>query len=141
MLRGAFEFQGQKCSAASRAYIPQSLWPDIKAFLIKEMKTFKMGSPDDFSNFMSAVIDKKSFDNITGYIDRAKADPGCEIVTGGGYDGSVGYFIEPTVIKTTDPKFRTMSEEIFGPVYTDVYLDEETLKQFSRPVMKLLNMH
>ena len=118
MLRGAFEFQGQKCSAASRAYIPQSLWPDIKAFLIKEMKTFKMGSPDDFSNFITAVIHEGSFDKLAGFIDQAKLDSDATIIAGGGYNKSKGYFIEPTVIQTTNPKYATMSTELFGPVMT-----------------------
>ena len=132
MLRGAFEFQGQKCSAASRAYIPQSLWPDIKAFLIKEMKTFKMGSPDDFSNFITAVIHEGSFDKLAGFIDQAKLDSDATIIAGGGYNKSKGYFIEPTVIQTTNPKYATMSTELFGPVMTVfVYEDadfEATLK-------------
>jgi 1-pyrroline-5-carboxylate dehydrogenase len=132
MLRGAFEFQGQKCSAASRAYIPQSLWPDIKAFLIKEMKTFKIGSPDDFSNFITAVIHEGSFDKLAGFIDQAKLDSDATIIAGGGYNKSKGYFIEPTVIQTTNPKYATMSTELFGPVMTVfVYEDadfEATLK-------------
>ena len=132
MLRGAFEFQGQKCSAASRAYIPQSLWPDIKAFLIKEIKTFKMGSPDDFSNFITAVIHEGSFDKLAGFIDQAKLDSDATIIAGGGYNKSKGYFIEPTVIQTTNPKYATMSTELFGPVMTVfVYEDadfEATLK-------------
>lgn len=132
MLRGAFEFQGQKCSAASRAYIPQSLWPDIKAFLIKEMKTFKMGSPDDFSNFITAVIHEESFDKLAGFIDQAKIDSDATIIAGGGHDKSKGYFIEPTVIQTTNPKYATMSTELFGPVMTVFVYDdadfEATLK-------------
>ena len=116
MLRGAFEFQGQKCSAASRVYVPQSVWAEIKDEYVAEVSKITIGDPRDFSNFMSAVIDKKSFDNITGYIDRAKADAGCEIVTGGGYDGSKGYFIEPTTIFCSDPMYEYMQEEIFGPV-------------------------
>ena len=132
MLRGAFEFQGQKCSAASRAYIPQSLWPDIKAFLITEMKTFKMGSPDDFSNFITAVIHEESFDKLAGFIDQAKIDSDATIIAGGGHDKSKGYFIEPTVIQTTNPKYVTMSTELFGPVMTVFVYDdadfEATLK-------------
>jgi len=132
MLRGAFEFQGQKCSAASRAYIPQSLWPDIKAFLINEMKTFKMGSPDDFSNFITAVIHEESFDKLAGFIDQAKIDSDATIIAGGGHDKSKGYFIEPTVIQTTNPKYVTMSTELFGPVMTVFVFDdadfEATLK-------------
>ena len=132
MLRGAFEFQGQKCSAASRAYIPQSLWPEIKSFLIKEMKTFKIGSPSDFSNFITAVIHEGSFDKLAGFIDQAKKDSDANIIAGGGYDKSEGYFIEPTLIETTNPKYATMSTELFGPVMTVfVYQDiafEATLK-------------
>lgn len=132
MLRGAFEFQGQKCSAASRAYIPQSLWPEIKAFLISEMKTFKMGSPEDLTNFITAVIHEASFDKLAGFIDRAKADADATILAGGNYDKSKGYFIEPTLIETSNPKYATMSTELFGPVMTVyVYKDdafEATLK-------------
>ena len=126
MLRGGFEFQGQKCSAASRCYIPRSVWNAIKDEYVAEVAKITMGAPTDFSNFMTAVIDKKSFDNITGYIDRAKADSGCEIITGGGYDGSKGWFIEPTTIVCSDPKYESMSEEIFGPVLSvHVYEDED----------------
>ena len=132
MLRGAFEFQGQKCSAASRSYIPQSLWPEIKAFMIAEMNTFKMGSPEDFSNFITAVIHEGSFDKLAGFIDRAKEDTDATIIAGGNYDKSKGYFIEPTLIETTNPKYATMSTELFGPVMTVfVYEDaafEATLK-------------
>ncbi len=124
MLRGAFEFQGQKCSAASRAYIPQSLWPEIKAFLISEMKTFKMGSPEDLTNFITAVIHEASFDKLAGFIDRAKADADATILAGGNYDKSKGYFIEPTLIETSNPKYATMSTELFGPVMT-VYVYED----------------
>ena len=126
MLRGGFEFQGQKCSAASRCYIPRSVWNAIKDEYVAEVAKITMGAPTDFSNFMTAVIDKKSFDNITGYIDRAKADSGCEIITGGGYDGSKGWFIEPTTIVCSDPNYESMSEEIFGPVLSvHVYEDED----------------
>jgi len=124
MLRGAFEFQGQKCSAASRSYIPQSLWPEIKAFMIAEMKTFKMGSPEDLSNFITAVIHEGSFDKLAGFIDRAKQDTDATILAGGNYDKSKGYFIEPTLIETTNPKYATMSTELFGPVMT-VYVYED----------------
>ena len=132
LLRGSFEFQGQKCSASSRAYIPKSVWNNIKDEYIEEVGKITIGDPRDFSNFMSAVIDKKSFDNISGYIERAKASPDCEIVTGGGYDGSKGYFVEPTTIVCSDPHYESMSEEIFGPVLSiHVYEDdgfEEILK-------------
>ena len=124
MLRGGFEFQGQKCSAASRCYIPRSVWNAIKDEYVAEVAKITMGAPTDFSNFMTAVIDKKSFDNITGYIDRAKADSGCEIITGGGYDGSKGWFIEPTTIVCSDPNYESMSEEIFGPVLS-IYVYED----------------
>ncbi len=123
--RGAFEFQGQKCSAASRAYIPKSLWPKVKERIIADVKSFKMGSPEDFSNFINAVIDRKSFDKIKGFIEYIKTQKDAEIIAGGKCDDSVGYFIEPTVVVTTNPKFRTMCEEIFGPVITIyVYEDE-----------------
>lgn len=125
MLRGAFEFQGQKCSAASRSYIPKSLWPEIKAFLIAEMNTFKMGTPDDLTNFITAVIHEGSFDKLAGFIDRAKADADASIIAGGNYDKSKGYFIEPTLIETTNPKYATMSTELFGPVMT-VYVYEDS---------------
>lgn len=131
MIRGAFEYQGQKCSAASRAYIPKSIWPELKDYIVSELKTVKMGDPRDFSNFMNAVIDKGAFDTITSYIDYAKKSNEAEIVSGGNYDSSKGYFIEPTIIQTTNPKFKSIEEEIFGPVLTlFVYDDnkyEETL--------------
>ena len=116
--RGAFEYQGQKCSAASRAYIPSNIWEDVKEQIISDAKSFKMGSPDDPSNFINAVIDEKAFDRIAGYIDFIKEQDDAEIIVGGGYDKSKGYFIEPTVVVTSNPKFRTMCEEIFGPVIT-----------------------
>ena len=126
MLRGGFEFQGQKCSAASRVYVPQSVWNAIEEDYCTEVSKITMGDPRDFSNFMTAVIDRKSFDNIAGYIDRAKADSGCKIVTGGGYDDSVGYFIEPTTIVCEDPRYESMAEEIFGPVLSvHVYPDND----------------
>ena len=130
-LRGSFEFQGQKCSASSRAYIAASLWPGVKEQLVADLKTVKMGSVEDFGNFVNAVIDERSFDKIAAYIDGEKKNPKSEIISGGNYDKSEGYFIEPTVIVTTDPKSTTMCEEIFGPVLTIyVYEDdqwEETL--------------
>jgi len=126
LLRGAFEFQGQKCSAASRAYIPSSVWNRIEATYVKEVGKITMGDVADFSNFIGAVIDKKSFDNITGYIDRAQADDGCTIVTGGNYDGTTGYFVEPTTIVCADPMYESMQEEIFGPVLSvHVYEDDK----------------
>ncbi|WP_395059195.1 L-glutamate gamma-semialdehyde dehydrogenase [Flavobacterium sp.] len=130
--RGAFEFQGQKCSAASRAYIPQSMWPVVKEQLISDVNSMKMGSPEDFSNFITAVIHEGSFDKLAGFIDQAKKDADAEIIVGGNYDKSKGYFVEPTVIVTTNPKYATMETELFGPVMTIyVYEDEnwsETLK-------------
>ncbi len=130
--RGAFEFQGQKCSAASRAYIPQSLWPAVKAQLITDVKSMKMGSPEDFGNFITAVIHEGSFDKLASYIDQAKKDQDAEIILGGNYDKSKGYFIEPTVIVTTNPRYSTMETELFGPVMTIfVYEDKnwaETLE-------------
>ncbi|MCX7744854.1 MAG: L-glutamate gamma-semialdehyde dehydrogenase [Flavobacteriales bacterium] len=124
--RGAFEYQGQKCSAASRAYIPESIWPEVKKYLLEDLASFKMGVVDDFSNFINAVIDEKAFDKIAAYIDAAKNNPDVEIIAGGNYDKTKGYFIEPTVIRTQDPGYVTMCEEIFGPVLTIyVYKDEE----------------
>jgi 1-pyrroline-5-carboxylate dehydrogenase len=126
MVRGAFEFQGQKCSAASRAYIPESMWPEVKERMENMIKGIKMGPPEDFSNFFNAVIDEASFDKLAGFIDRAKKDADAEVIIGGGYDKSVGFFIEPTVILTTNPKYITMEEELFGPVLTIyVYKDDQ----------------
>ena len=130
--RGAFEFQGQKCSAASRVYIPQSLWPAVQAKLEADLKSMKMGSPEDMSNFITAVISEASFDKLARYIDQAKNDSDAEVIMGGNYDKSKGYFIEPTVILTTNPKYTTMETELFGPVVT-IYVYEdakwsETLK-------------
>ncbi|ERM84749.1 1-pyrroline-5-carboxylate dehydrogenase [Rhodonellum psychrophilum GCM71 = DSM 17998] len=116
--RGAFEYQGQKCSAASRAYIPTNIWDDVKTFLVEDLKSMKMGGTEDFTNFINAVIDEKSFDKIAKYIDNAKNADGVEIIAGGNYDKSKGYFIEPTVIVVEDPMYTTMCEEIFGPVLT-----------------------
>lgn len=130
--RGAFEYQGQKCSAASRAYIPSNLWGEIKEQIVKDVNSFKMGSPEDPSNFINAVISEKAFDSISNYIDYAKNQKDAEILVGGNYDISKGYFIEPTIIKTTNPYFKTMHEEIFGPVLTIFVYEEknwlETLK-------------
>ncbi|HTE34789.1 MAG TPA: L-glutamate gamma-semialdehyde dehydrogenase [Chryseolinea sp.] len=123
--RGAFEFQGQKCSAASRCYIPSSLWDDVRKFLVDDLKSFRMGVTEDFGNFINAVIDERAFDRITSYIETARANPMNEIVAGGTYDKSKGYFIAPTVILTKDPTSVTMCDEIFGPVVTIyVYQDE-----------------
>jgi len=131
-LRAAYEYQGQKCSAASRMYIPESIWPEFKEKFTQEVGKIKMGEAEDFSNFMTAVIDGKAFESITEYIDYAKDADDAEILIGGGYDDSEGYFIEPTLVQAHDPKFKTMEEEIFGPVLTVyVYEDdkfEETLE-------------
>jgi 1-pyrroline-5-carboxylate dehydrogenase len=126
IVRGAFEFQGQKCSAASRAYIPQSLWPTVKSKLIDDVKSLKMGAPNDFSNFITAVIHEGSFDKLVSFIEQAKKDKDAEIIVGGNYDKSVGYFIEPTVIVTTNPHYSTMETELFGPVITIFVYDDAT---------------
>jgi 1-pyrroline-5-carboxylate dehydrogenase len=132
LVRGAFEYQGQKCSAASRAYIPSNIWPEVEKQVKEMLATIKVGSPEDFSNFVTAVIDRNSFNKITGFIDRAKASSEAEIVAGGTYDDSVGYFIDPTVVVTTNPKYESMTDEIFGPVLSIYVYDaeqyEETLK-------------
>jgi 1-pyrroline-5-carboxylate dehydrogenase len=132
LVRGAFEFQGQKCSAASRAYVPKSLWKDLKKMMERDIKTFKIGGTEDFSNFINAVIDEKAFDKITKYIDRAKNSKDAEVVIGGEYDKSKGYFINPTVIVAKKADYETMSEELFGPVLTIFVYDDkkwnETLK-------------
>ncbi len=132
IIRGAFEFQGQKCSAASRVYISAKLWPSIKEKMQKDIASFKMGGTEDFENFINAVIDEKSFDKLASYIDAAKKDSDAEIIAGGKYDKSAGYFIEPTVIVAKDPKYITMCEELFGPVLTVFIYDdaqfEETLE-------------
>ncbi|MBN1990693.1 MAG: L-glutamate gamma-semialdehyde dehydrogenase [Bacteroidales bacterium] len=123
-VRGAFEYQGQKCSAASRAYVPKSMWPEFKALMGKMLGEIKMGEPTDFTNFVNAVIDEGAYNNIVSYIDRAKESNEAEVIFGGKYDNSVGYFIEPTVILTSNPHFLTMEEEIFGPVLT-IYVYED----------------
>jgi 1-pyrroline-5-carboxylate dehydrogenase len=132
IVRGAFEFQGQKCSAASRAYIPESIWAEVKSHLLDDIASIQMGSPEDLSNFVTAVIHEGSFDKIASYIDAAKESSEADIIAGGGYDKSKGYFIEPTVILTTNPDYETMSLELFGPVITIyIYKDEnysQTLK-------------
>ena len=132
MVRGAFEYQGQKCSAMSRAYIPTTIWDSLKSKYISQVNEIKMGDPEDFSNFMNAVIDKPAFDSISEFIDFANDSSDAQILTGGKYNEEKGYFIEPTTILTSDPKFRTMCEEIFGPVLTIFLYDptkwHETLK-------------
>ena len=122
--RGAFEYQGQKCSAASRAYIPSNLYDDVIKYVKEDLASMKMGGTEDFTNFINAVIDEKSFDKIASYIDNAKTDPDVEVVAGGNHDKSKGYFVEPTILKANDPKYTTMCEEIFGPVLT-LYVYEE----------------
>src|SRR4029078_1667688 len=129
LLRGAFEFQGQKCSAASRAYIPSNLAQEIKRKLIEGVNSFKMGTVEDFSNFINAVIDEKSFDKIVGYIENAKNDPKSQVLVGGEYDKSKGYFIKPTIIEAMDPRYVTMCEEIFGPVLTIHVYDAEKFEE------------
>lgn len=132
LTRGAFEYQGQKCSAASRAYIPKSKWPEIKEGLERDLKSMKMGSPEDFRNFINAVIDEGAFNTLSGAIEKIKASPDAEIIIGGGYDKSKGYFIEPTVALTTDPHFYTMEEELFGPILTIYLYDENKYEETLR---------
>jgi 1-pyrroline-5-carboxylate dehydrogenase len=129
IVRGAFEYQGQKCSAASRAYVPSNLWEDVKKYMLEDLKTFKMGPTEDFGNFINAVIDEKAFNSISGYIDKAKQNPMNEMIAGGKYDKSKGYFIEPTIIVTKDPSSLTMCEEIFGPVLTIYVYHSENFEQ------------
>jgi 1-pyrroline-5-carboxylate dehydrogenase len=129
LVRGAFEFQGQKCSAASRAYLPSNLAPVIREKLIGVVKALKVGTVEDFRNFVNAVIDEKSFDKIKGYIDRAASDPKSKIITGGNGDKTKGYFIDPTIIETSDPEYITMKEEIFGPVLTLFVYEEDAFEQ------------
>ena len=129
IVRGAFEFQGQKCSAASRAYVPSNLWPAIKEKLITTVKSLKVGPTEDFSNFVNAVIDERAFDKIANYIEGVKKDAQTEILVGGGYDKTKGYFIEPTIVVTQNPKSTTMCEEIFGPVLTLYVYDENKFEE------------
>ncbi len=136
LVRGAFEFQGQKCSAASRAYIPSNLWEEVKNYLIEDLKSIKMGSPEDFRNFVNAVIDERAFDKITNYIDEAKKAQGVELIAGGNYDKSVGYFIEPTIFRVDDNQYTTMVEEIFGPVLTIYVYQPELFEE----VLELTDM-
>lgn len=129
LVRGAFEYQGQKCSAASRAYIPSNLWEEVKGFMLADLAEIKMGGVEDFSNFVNAVIDEKSFDKIASYIDGAKASADTEIVAGGNFDKSKGYFVEPTIIQAFKPDYVTLCEEIFGPVLTVYVYDENEFEQ------------
>lgn len=136
IVRGGYEYQGQKCSAASRVFVPESLWPEIRDRVLAMLGEIRIGDPRDFRNFMGAVIDRVSFDNIVGYIEDARRTDGAEILAGGGYDDSVGYFIEPTLVKVADPSYRLLCEEVFGPVVAvHVYRDdewEETLRVVDR---------
>lgn len=129
MTRGAFEFQGQKCSAASRVYVPKSIWPEVKRIAVEQVNSFKMGSPDDTSNFVNAVISERAFDKIAEYIDYIHAANDAEIIAGGKYDKSTGYFIQPTMAVTTNPQFKTMVEEIFGPVLTIYVYDDDKFEE------------
>ncbi len=136
LIRGAYEYQGQKCSAASRAYIPSNLWADVKKYMLEALDTIKIGSPEDFSNFINAVIDEKSFKKITKYIDEAKQADGVELVAGGNYDDSKGWFIAPTIFEVKDPMYRTMCEEIFGPVLTVYVYEAENFDEILEVVDK-----
>lgn len=129
IIRGAFEYQGQKCSAASRLYVPESVWPTLKDRLLKEVKRIKMGVVEDFTNFVNALIDKNAYEKVTGYIEYVKDSPEAEIIIGGGSDNSKGYFVEPTVVVTKNPKFKTMQEEIFGPVITVYVFPDEKFSE------------
>ena len=135
LTRGAFEYQGQKCSAASRAYIPRSIWASVKDVLLAQLADIKMGTVEDFSNFVNAVIDQKSYNKITSYIAEAQTAAGVEVIAGGNYSDAEGFFIEPTVLLVDDPHYRTMEEEIFGPVLT-IYVYEDA--QFE-DVLKLVD--
>lgn len=129
IIRGAFEFQGQKCSAASRAYISKTIWKDVEKFLLEELKTISIGSPENLENFVTSVIHEASFDKIVNYIENAKKDSSCKIIAGGNADKSMGYFVDPTVILTNDPKYVTMREEIFGPVITIYLFDDDKFEE------------
>ncbi|MEN7546682.1 L-glutamate gamma-semialdehyde dehydrogenase [Rapidithrix thailandica] len=129
IIRGAFEFQGQKCSAASRVYIPSNLWEEVEGYLKEDVANIKMGSPEDFRNFMSAVIDEKAFNKITKYIDDAKESPLVEVIAGGNHDKSKGYFVEPTILKVEDNQYTTMCEEIFGPVVSIFVYNEDLFEE------------
>jgi 1-pyrroline-5-carboxylate dehydrogenase len=124
LVRGAFEYQGQKCSAASRAYIPASMWSELKPLLVETTNSLKMGTTEDFSNFVNAVIDQKSFTKLSTHIDNVAEANDAEIIAGGSYDDSEGFFVRPTIIETSNPKYTTMCEELFGPVLT-IYVYED----------------
>ena len=136
LIRGAFEYQGQKCSAASRAYIPKSLWPAVKAGLIRDVNSIKIGPTEDLSNFFNAVIDEKSFDKLASYIDEAKKNPDVNVVVGGTYDKSTGWFIHPTILEVKDPFYVTMCEELFGPVLTLYVYDDNKFDEVLETVDK-----
>lgn len=136
LVRGAFEYQGQKCSAASRAYIPANLWPEVQAYMLDALQSMRMGTPEDFTNFINAVIDEKAFNKITAYIDAARKEPHVELIAGGGYSKSEGYFIEPTVLRVNDPMYVTMCEEIFGPVLSVYVYQPENYEDALRLVDK-----
>ena len=129
LVRGAFEYQGQKCSAASRAYVPHNLWDEVKNSMLATLETLRMGGVEDFGNFINAVIDERAFDRIAAYIEKAKADPNVTVLAGGNCDKSVGYFVEPTILETKDPQSLTMCEEIFGPVLTVYVYHAENFEQ------------
>ena len=135
LVRGAFEYQGQKCSAASRAYIPRSIWEETKELILEDLKSIRIGPVEDFTNFINAVIDERSFDKIVRYIEEAKKDKHVEIIAGGKHDKSKGYFIEPTIILTKDPHYTTMCEEIFGPVLT-IYVYDSSFEEILHTVDK-----
>ena len=129
LARGAFEYQGQKCSAASRAYIPANLWHEVREYVLADLHDMKMGPTEDFTNFINAVIDEKSFDKLVSYIEAARRSNEVEIIAGGNYDKSQGYFIEPTILVTTNPGYVTLCEELFGPVLTVFVYDENAFEQ------------
>lgn len=135
VIRGSFEYQGQKCSASSRAYVPKSIWPSVKEKLVAEMKTIKMGSPEDFTNFVNAVIDQKSFERLSEYIKAAKENPDIELIFGGDFSNEKGYFVEPTIIQTKNPKYITMCEELFGPLLSLYVYDDENFEE----ILELVN--
>ncbi len=137
--RGAFEYQGQKCSAASRAYIPSNIWKEVKALVLADLKSMKMGGTEDFTNFINAVIDEKSFDKLTGFIDRAKKDKGVSIIAGGNYNKTKGYFIEPTILEVKDPQYVTMCEELFGPILSLHVYDAEKFDDIMNVLDKTSN--
>ena len=137
--RGAFEYQGQKCSAASRAYVPSNIWPEVKKQIIEDVNSFKMGSPGDPANFINAVISEISFDKIASYIDYAKQAKDAEIIAGGAYDKSKGYFIQPTIIVTTNPKFKSMCEEIFWPCHNHMFMMRKIGKKHLNWLILLVN--